>query len=155
MNEKSGMLDAKGKKFGIIISRFNDLISNRLLEGAVDCIKRHNGKEEDIDIVWVPGTVESVFAVSRMAEMSKYNALICLGAVIRGGTPHFEYVSAQITRAVAQVNLQGKVPVSFGVITADSADQAIERAGIKMGNRGWFAALSAIEMADLATMLKK
>jgi len=154
MNEKAGMLDAKNKKFGIIVSRFNEFISTSLLDGAIDCIKRHNGSEANIDVVWVPGAVEAVFAVSRMASKDKYDALICLGAVIRGGTPHFEYVSTQITKAVTQINLEGKVPVSFGVITADSTDQAIERAGTKMGNKGWFAALSAIEMANLAEQLK-
>jgi 6,7-dimethyl-8-ribityllumazine synthase len=153
MRIKEGLLDAKGKKFGIIVSRFNDFISKRLLEGAIDCIKRHNGKEEDIDVVWVPGSVEAVFAVSKMAEGGKYDAIICLGAIIRGETPHFEYVSSQIARAVTQLNLQGKVPVSFGVVTADSTDQAIERAGTKMGNKGWNAALSAIEMANLSPNL--
>ncbi len=154
MKEKAGMLDAKNKKFGIIVSRFNDLISSRLLEGALDCIKRHNGDEDNIEVVWVPGAVEAVFAVSRMSEAEKYDAIICLGTVIRGGTPHFEYVCAQITKAVTQVNLKGKVPVSFGIITADSTEQAIERAGTKMGNKGWFAALSAIEMANLSNLLK-
>jgi len=153
MKTKEAVLDAKGKKFGIVVSRFNDFISKRLLEGAIDCIKRHNGSEQDIDIVWVPGSVESVFAVSKMAEKSRYDAIICLGAVIRGDTPHFEYISSQIARAVTQVNLQGKTPVSFGVVTADSTDQAIERAGTKKGNKGWFAALSAIEMANLSSML--
>lgn len=153
MKIKEGVLDAKGKKFGIIVSRFNDFISKRLLEGAIDCIKRHNGSEEDIDIVWVPGSIEAVFAVSKMAEKGKYDAIICIGAVIRGETPHFEYVSSQIARAVTQLNLQGNVPVSFGVVTADSTDQAIERAGTKMGNKGWSAALSAIEMANLKTHL--
>lgn len=150
MKTKEAILDAKGKKFGIIISRFNDFISKRLLEGALDCIVRHNGSEQNVEVVWVPGSVESVFAVSKMADSGKYDAIICLGAIIRGDTPHFEYVSSQITRAVTQVNLNGKVPVTFGVVTADSTDQAIERAGIKMGNKGWFAALSAIEMANLS-----
>ncbi|MBN1444702.1 MAG: 6,7-dimethyl-8-ribityllumazine synthase [Candidatus Omnitrophica bacterium] len=153
MKIKEAVLDAKGKKFGIVVSRFNDLISKRLLEGALDCIKRHNGNEQDIDVVWVPGSIEAVFAISKMAEKSAYDAIICLGAVIRGDTPHFEYVNSQITRAVATVNLQGKTPVSFGVITADSTDQAIERAGVKSGNKGWFAALSAIEMANLSSMI--
>jgi len=154
MSVKTGMLDAKNKSFGIIVSRFNEFISSNLLEGALDCIERHGGSREKIDIVWVPGAVEADFALSRMAEKGNYDALICLGAVIRGGTPHFEYVSAQITKAVTQVNQQGKVPVSFGVITADSTEQAIERAGTKMGNKGWSAALSAIEMANLASQLK-
>ena len=153
MKTKEAVLDAKGKKFGIIVSRFNDLISKCLLEGAIDCIKRHSGSEQDIEVVWVPGSVEAVFAVSKMAAKPKYDAIICLGAVIRGDTPHSEYVSSQIAKAVTQVNLQGKTPVSFGVITADSTDQAIERAGIKKGNKGWFAALSAIEMANLSSMI--
>ncbi|MCX8082833.1 MAG: 6,7-dimethyl-8-ribityllumazine synthase [bacterium] len=153
MKVKEGILDAKGKKFGIVISRFNEFISKHLLEGAVDCIKRHNGSEESIDVVWVPGSVEAVFAVSKMAGSEKYDAVICLGAIIRGETPHFEYVSSQITRAIAQLNMDGKTPVSFGIVTADSTDQAIERAGTKMGNKGWFAALSAIEMANLKTVL--
>ena len=153
MKTKEGILDAKGKKFGIVISRFSEFISKRLLEGAIDCIKRHNGSEESIEVVWVPGSVEAVFAVSKMAESGKYDAIICLGAIIRGETPHFEYVSSQIARAVTQLNLQGKTPVSFGVVTADSTDQAIERAGTKMGNKGWFAALSAIEMANLSPIL--
>ncbi|MGI6596150.1 MAG: 6,7-dimethyl-8-ribityllumazine synthase [Elusimicrobia bacterium] len=151
MKIKEGLLDAKGKKFGITVSRFNEFISKQLLDGALDCIKRHNGKEEDIDIVWVPGSVETVFAVSKMVESKKYDAVICLGAIIRGETPHFEYVSSQVARAITQLNMQGKTPVSFGVVTAESTDQAIERAGTKRGNKGWFAALSAIEMANLST----
>ncbi|MCM8830036.1 MAG: 6,7-dimethyl-8-ribityllumazine synthase [Candidatus Omnitrophica bacterium] len=115
MKIKEGILDAKGKKFGVVISRFNEFISKHLLEGAIDCIKRHNGSEENLDIVWVPGSVEAVFAVSRMAESERYDAVICLGAIIRGETPHFEYVSSQIARAVAQLNMQGKTPVSFGI----------------------------------------
>lgn len=150
MKIKEGLLDAKGKKFGITVSRFNEFISKQLLDGALDCIKRHNGKEEDIDIVWVPGSVETVFAVSKMVESKKYDAVICLGAIIRGETPHFEYVSSQVARAITQLNMQGKTPVSFGVVTAESTDQAIERAGTKRGNKGWFAALSAIEMANLS-----
>ncbi|MCM8820971.1 MAG: 6,7-dimethyl-8-ribityllumazine synthase [Candidatus Omnitrophica bacterium] len=153
MKIKEGVLDARGKKFGIVVSRFNEFISKHLLEGAIDCINRHNGSEEDIDVVWVPGSVEAVFAVSRMAESERYDALICLGVIIRGETPHFEYVSSQIARAVAQLNMQGKTPVSFGIVTADSTDQAIERAGTKMGNKGWFAALSSIEMANLKKLL--
>jgi 6,7-dimethyl-8-ribityllumazine synthase len=153
MKTKEGFLDAKGKKFGIVISRFNDFITKRLLEGTLDCIIRHNGIENNIEIVWVPGAVECVYASSRMAESGEYDALICLGAIIRGDTPHFEYVSSQITRAVTQLNISGKTPVSFGVITADSTEQAIERAGTKQGNKGWAAALSAIEMADLSKKL--
>ncbi|MCM8766973.1 MAG: 6,7-dimethyl-8-ribityllumazine synthase [Candidatus Omnitrophica bacterium] len=144
-----GYLDAKGKKFCIIVSRFNDFITKRLLEGAIDCLKRHNAEEENIDIVWVPGTVEMVYILGKISESKNYDAIICLGAVIRGDTPHFEYVASQITRAVSQANFSGKIPVCFGIITADSVDQAIERAGVKAGNKGWQAALSAIEMANL------
>jgi len=144
-----GYLDAKGKKFGIIVSRFNEFITTRLLEGALDCLKRHNADEGKIEVVWVPGAVEMVYALGKLSESSKYDAIICLGAIIRGDTPHFEYVASQIIRAVSQANYSGKVPVTFGVITADSTDQAIERAGTKAGNKGWQAALSAIEMANL------
>ncbi|MCM8833220.1 MAG: 6,7-dimethyl-8-ribityllumazine synthase [Candidatus Omnitrophica bacterium] len=144
-----GYLDAKGKKFCIIVSRFNDFITKRLLEGAIDCLKRHSAEEENIDIVWVPGTVEMVYILGKISESKNYDAIICLGAVIRGDTPHFEYVASQITRAVSQANFSGKIPVCFGIITADSVDQAIERAGVKAGNKGWQAALSAIEMANL------
>lgn len=144
-----GLLDAKGLKFGIIISRFNEFISKRLLEGAIDCIKRHNGEEENIEIIWVPGSVEMVYALGKMVKSEKYDAIICLGAIIRGDTPHFEYVASQITRAITTANFEGKTPVTFGIITADSTEQAIERAGTKMGNKGWMAALSAIEMANL------
>lgn len=149
MKEIQGYLDAKDKKFGIIVSRFNEFISKRLLEGAIDCLKRHNADEENIEIVWVPGAVEMVYALGKMVENKKYDAIICLGAIIRGDTPHFEYVSSQITRGISQANYSGKTPVTFGIITADSTDQAIERAGTKAGNKGWQAALSAIEMSDL------
>lgn len=147
--EKEGLLDAGGKKFSIIVSRFNSFITKRLLEGAIDCLIRHKGREEDIDVFWVPGTVESVFAMAKISKSKKYDAIICLGATIRGDTPHFEYVNSQIVRAITQVNLEGKVPTCFGIITADTTEQAIARAGSKMGNKGWDAALSAIEMADL------
>ncbi|MGB9677123.1 MAG: 6,7-dimethyl-8-ribityllumazine synthase [Candidatus Ratteibacteria bacterium] len=144
-----GYLNAKDKKFGIIVSRFNEFISKRLLEGAIDCLKRHNAEEENIEIVWVPGAVEMVYVLGKLSESGKYDAIICLGAIIRGDTPHFEYVSSQITRAISQANFTGKTPITFGIITADSTDQAIERAGTKAGNKGWQAAISAIEMANL------
>ncbi|MCM8772189.1 MAG: 6,7-dimethyl-8-ribityllumazine synthase [Candidatus Omnitrophica bacterium] len=144
-----GYLDAKGKRFGIIVSRFNEFISKRLLEGALDCLKRHNADEENVEIIWVPGAVEMVYVIGKLSESNKYDAIICLGAVIRGDTPHFEYVASQITRGISQANYTGKTPVTFGIITADSVDQAIERAGTKAGNKGWQAALSAIEMANL------
>ncbi|MCM8768433.1 MAG: 6,7-dimethyl-8-ribityllumazine synthase [Candidatus Omnitrophica bacterium] len=154
MNVKEGMLEARGKRFGIVVSRFNDFITRQLLEGALDCLRRHNAQEENIDVVWVPGTVEMVYAAARMVETTQYDALICLGAIIRGGTPHFEYVASQITRAVAQLNLSQNTPVTFGIITADTVEQATERAGTKQGNKGWNAALSAIEMAQVAALLR-
>ncbi|HOL66596.1 MAG TPA: 6,7-dimethyl-8-ribityllumazine synthase [bacterium] len=155
MKVKEGMLDAKGKKFGIVVSRFNDFITGRLLEGALDCLRRHQAEDDNVEIVWVPGTVEIVYAAARMVESGRYDALICLGAVIRGATPHFEYVASQVTRAVAQLNLGQKTPVTFGIITADTLEQATERAGAKQGNKGWQAALSAIEMAQVAVLLQK
>ena len=153
MNVREGKLDAKGKKFGIVVSRFNEFISKRLLEGAVDCIVRHNGDEKNIDVFWVPGSVETIYVASKLVNSEKYDGVIILGAVIRGDTPHFEYVASQVARGIAQLNLSGKVPVCFGVITADTTEQAIERAGTKMGNKGWMAALSAIEMANLSSFL--
>ncbi len=154
MKTIEGMLDAKGKKFGIVVSRFNEFISTRLLEGALDCIRRHNGREDDVEVIWVPGSVEIVYALGKMA-VRKYDAVICLGAVIRGDTPHFDYVASQVARGIAQVNMSGAVPVCFGIITADTVEQATDRAGAKQGNKGWSAALSAIEMSNLAVQLKK
>ncbi|MCM8818515.1 MAG: 6,7-dimethyl-8-ribityllumazine synthase [Candidatus Omnitrophica bacterium] len=148
-----GYLDPRGKKFGIIVSRFNEFISKRILEGAIDCLKRHNVDEENIEVIWVPGAVEMVYVLGKLVEVDKYDAIICLGAIIRGDTPHFEYVSSQITRAISQANFTGKTPITFGIITADNTDQAIERAGTKAGNKGWQAALSAIEMANLKTKI--
>ncbi|MCM8803651.1 MAG: 6,7-dimethyl-8-ribityllumazine synthase [Candidatus Omnitrophica bacterium] len=144
-----GYFDAKGKKFGIIVSRFNEFISKRLLDGAIDCLKRHNADDENIEIIWVPGAVEMVYVLGKLQEKNQYDAIICLGAIIRGDTPHFEYVASQITRGISQANFLGKIPITFGIITADSIDQAIERAGTKAGNKGWQAALSAIEMSNL------
>ncbi|MGD8782244.1 MAG: 6,7-dimethyl-8-ribityllumazine synthase [Ignavibacteria bacterium] len=148
-----GHLSAEGKKFGIVVSRFNELISNKLLSGAIDCIERHKGNEKDITVVWVPGSFEIPLAAKKMAESKKYDAVICLGAVIRGGTPHFDYIAAEVSKGVANVGLESGVPTIFGVITTDTIEQAIERAGTKAGNKGWDAALSAIETADLFTKL--
>ena len=153
MKVKEGLLDAKEKKFGIVISRFNEFITKRLLEGAIDCIVRHNGNQDNIEIVWVPGALEIVYACKVMVESGKYDAIICLSAVIRGDTPHFEYVASQVTRGITQLNLEGKVPIASGIITSDTIEQAIERAGTKAGNKGWQAALTAIEMANLKTHL--
>ena len=145
-----GKLIAKGKRFGLIVSRFNDFISKRLLEAAVDTLIRHGAGENDLEVVWVPGAFELTLVANRMAKLKKYDALICLAAIIRGGTPHFDYIASQTAKGIASVNLTTGKPVAFGVITADNIEQAIERAGTKQGNKGKDAALSAIEMADLA-----
>ena len=144
-----GQLTAEGKKFAIVVSRFNELICRKLLEGALDCISRHKGNLDDVEIAWVPGAFEIPMAAKKFASSSKYDAVICLGAVIRGATPHFEYIAAEVTKGIAQVSLDSGVPVSYGVITPDTLEQALERAGTKSGNKGWDAAMSAIEMADL------
>ncbi|MBN1760090.1 MAG: 6,7-dimethyl-8-ribityllumazine synthase [Chitinispirillaceae bacterium] len=146
---KEGHLDAAGKRFGIIASRFNDMITSKLIEGAMDCLLRHNASTESITIVWVPGAFEIPLAAQKLASSKNFDAIICLGAVIRGGTPHFDFISAEVSKGVAAVGLQQNLPVIFGVLTTDTIEQAIERAGTKAGNKGWYAALSAIEMADL------
>ena len=144
-----GQLIAKGKRFGLIVSRFNDFISKRLLEAAVDTLIRHGAKDGDLEVVWAPGAFEITLLAKRMAQGKKYDALICLGAIIRGGTPHFDYIASQTAKGIASVNFATGKPVAFGIITADNIEQAIERAGAKGGNKGREAALSAIEMADL------
>lgn len=143
-----GKLVAEGLKFGIVVGRFNEFITGKLLSGALDGLERHGVSREDIDIAWVPGAFEIPLAAKRMAN-KQYDAIICLGAVIRGATPHFDYVASEVAKGVAHVGLDQDKPVVFGVITADSLEQAIERAGTKAGNKGWDAALSAIEMANL------
>ncbi len=148
-----GQLSAQGKSFGIVVSRFNELICRKLLDGALDCIARHNGNMDNVDIAWVPGSFEIPVAAKRMAASKKYDAVICLGAVIRGATPHFEYIAAEVTKGTAQVSLEFGLPVAYGIITPDTLEQAIERAGTKAGNKGWDAAMSAIEMADLFTKM--
>ena len=148
-----GKLSAKNKKFGIVVSRFNELISSQLLSGAKDCLIRHECKEEDITIAWVPGSFEIPLIAKKMAESKKYDAVICLGAVIRGGTPHFEYIASEVSKGVAYVGLEAGLPVIFGVLTTDNIEQALERAGTKAGNKGWTAALSAIEMVNLARQI--
>lgn len=144
-----GDLTAKGLKFGIVAARFNDFITGRLLEGALDGLQRHGAAEADIEVLKVPGSYEIPLAAKMMAKSGKYNAVICLGAVIRGATPHFEYVSAEVSKGVAMVSMETGLPVIFGVLTTDTIEQAIERAGTKSGNKGWDAALSAIEMANV------
>jgi len=144
-----GKLLADGFKFGIVVSRFNEFITKKLLEGALDALTRHGAKGDDIAIAWVPGTFEVPVVAQKMASSGKYDAVICLGAVIRGATPHFEYIAAEVTKGIAHVGLSTGVPTIFGVITADTIEQAIERAGTKVGNKGFDAAEAAIEMADL------
>lgn len=143
-----GKLSGENLKFGIVISRFNEFITSKLLGGALDALVRHGAKEEDIAIAWTPGAFEIPLAAKKMAAKG-YDAVICLGAVIRGSTPHFDYVSAEVTKGVAQVSFSSEVPVIFGVLTTDTIEQAIERAGTKAGNKGFEAAVSAIEMANL------
>lgn len=149
-----GKLSARDYKFALVVSRFNDFISEKLLEGALDCLKRHHASDDNIDIVRVPGSFEIPLAASRLADSKNYNAIICLGAVIRGATPHFDYVAAEVTKGIAQTSLKAGIPVAFGVLTTDTIEQAIERAGTKSGNKGWDAALTAIEMADLMKNLE-
>jgi 6,7-dimethyl-8-ribityllumazine synthase len=144
-----GKLDATGLRFGIVVGRFNSFISERLLEGALDALVRHGAKDGDIEVARVPGAFEIPLASQKMAAAGKYDALICLGAVIRGSTPHFDYVAAEVSKGVAQVSLKSGIPVAFGVLTTDSIEQAIERAGTKAGNKGFEAAMTAIETAQL------
>lgn len=149
MKTIEGKLVARDYRFGIVVSRFNEFISGHLLSGALDCLKRHEADEEKIDIIWVPGAFEIPFAAKKAVLSKRYDAVICLGAVIRGSTPHFDYVASEVSKGVAQVGLESGMPVIFGVITSDTLEQAIERAGSKAGNKGWQAAAAAIEMADL------
>lgn len=144
-----GHLLGQGLKFGLIAGRFNEFITNKLLSGALDALKRHGVAEEDTEVAWVPGAFEIPLVASKMASSKRYDAVVCLGAVIRGATPHFDYVSSEVTKGVAKVGLDTGVPTIFGVITADTIEQAIERAGTKAGNKGWDAAVTAIEMANL------
>ncbi len=144
-----GKLLAQGLKFGIVLSRFNDFMGQKLLEGALDALKRHGALDENIEIVRVPGAFELPITVKKMAQSGRYDALIALAVIIRGATPHFDYVAAEATKGIAQVQLETGVPIGFGVITADTIEQAIERAGSKAGNKGWQAAMAAIEMANV------
>lgn len=144
-----GMLLGKGLKVAVVISRFNEFITRKLLDGAQDALRRHDVNNEDVDITWVPGAFEIPLIAKKLAGTGKYDAVICLGAVIRGGTPHFDYIAAEVTKGIAAVSLESGLPVIYGVITADTLEQAIERAGTKAGNRGFEAAVNAIEMANL------
>ncbi len=144
-----GHITGEGRKIGIVVSRFNEFISGRLLEGAMDCLRRHGVDDDEIAIAWVPGAFDIPAVAKRMGDSGAYDAVLCLGAVIRGATPHFDYVAAEVAKGVAQAGMQSGIPTVFGVITADSLEQAIERAGSKAGNRGYDAALAALELADL------
>jgi 6,7-dimethyl-8-ribityllumazine synthase len=151
MRTIEGKLDAKGLRFGIVISRFNEFISGKLLSGCLDGLNRHGADEKQIDVVWAPGAFELPLLAKKLAtsEPNRYDAVICLGAVIRGATPHFDYVAAEVSKGIASVGLESGKPVIYGVLTTDSIEQAIERAGTKSGNKGFDAALAAIEMANL------
>jgi len=144
-----GTLLGKGLKFGLVTSRFNEFFTKKLLEGAEDALLRHGVNKEDIDVAWVPGSFEIPLAAKKLAQTKRYDAVICLGAVIRGGTPHFEYIAAEVTKGIAMVGLESGLPVIYGMVTADTLEQAIERSGTKEGNQGFKAATSAIEMANL------
>jgi 6,7-dimethyl-8-ribityllumazine synthase len=144
-----GRLRGEGVSIAIVVSRFNDLITRQLLAGAQDCLRRHDVGEERVDVAWVPGSFEIPLVARKLAESGRYQAVVCLGAVIRGETPHFEYVASQVSSGIARAGLETGVPVIFGIITADSLEEALERAGGKMGNKGYDAAVSAIEMANL------
>ena len=149
----NGKLIAEGKKFAIIASRFNEFITSKLLSGAIDCLIRHSCNENDIDTFWVPGSFEIPLIAQKVAETKKYDAVICLGLVLKGDTMHNHYVSSEVTKGIAQVSLNSGIPVSFGIINADTLEQAIERAGTKAGNRGFESAMSAIEMVNLLSQI--
>ena len=144
-----GMLLGNGLRFGMVVSRFNEFVTKKLLEGAQDALLRHGVDEKDVDIAWVPGSFEIPLAAKKLAETNSYDAIICLGAVIRGATPHWEYIAAEVTKGIAKLNLDTGLPISYGIITADTLEQAIERAGTKAGNKGFDAAVDAIEMVNL------
>ena len=153
VQEFKGQLNAGQNKFAIVVSRFNEFITNKLLGGAIDCLQRHGASDDQITVVWVPGTIEITPVAKKLAESGTYGAVICLGAVIRGSTSHYDYVCQQITRGVGQINYDTGIPAIFGVLTCDTIEQAIERAGTKQGNAGTNAATAAMEMADLLSQL--
>jgi len=150
-----GKLIAKGLKFGMVLSRFNNFIAERLLEGALDALKRSGAEEEDCAVARVPGAFEIPLAAKKMVKTGRYDAIICLGCVIRGATPHFEYIATEVTKGIAHLSLESEIPISFGVLITDTIEQAIERAGTKVGNKGFDAAISAIEMANLMKEIGK
>ena len=149
-----GKLDASGAKVGIVVSRFNNFLTDKLLEGAIDCIVRHGGADENIAVAYVPGSFEIPYAAAKMAKSGKYDAVVCLGALVRGDTPHFDFIAAEATKGVAKIALDTDLPVIYGIITTDTLEQAIERSGTKAGNKGWQAAEAAIEMISLYRALQ-
>ena len=152
-NTVKANLIAKDKKFGIVVSRFNEFVSSKLLEGAVDTLVQHGTKESDVSVVWVPGSFETPMAAKKMTASGKYDAVICLGAIIRGETPHFDFIAGEAAKGVAKVAMEGDVPCVFGIITADNLEQALDRAGTKSGNKGREAAKTAIEMCNLYAVI--
>lgn len=153
MKNIEGKLDAKGLRFAIVISRFNSFLSTKLLDGAIDCLKRHGAADNKVDVIWVPGSFEIPVAIKKIVN-KKYDAIIALGVIVKGDTPHFDYIASETAKGIANVSIEEQVPVSFGVITADNLEQAIERAGTKQGNKGFDAAMTAIEMANLFREIK-
>ncbi len=150
-----GKLSAEGLKVGMVVARFNEFISSKLLSGAMDALIRHGAKDQDVTVAWVPGAFEIPLIAKKMARSGKFDCIICLGCIIRGATPHFDFVAAEASKGIALVSLEADCPVAFGVLTTDSIEQAIERAGTKAGNKGWEAALAAIEMVNLAKALEQ
>lgn len=149
-----GQLDARGKRFAIVVSRFNDLVTTRLHDGAIDCLERHGADDGDIEVAWVPGAFELPMVAQKLAKTGRFDVVICLGCIVRSDTPHFDYVAGESSKGIARVGLDTGVPITFGVITADTVDQAVQRAGVKAGNRGWDAGMNAIEMASLMASIE-
>ena len=149
-----GQLDAKGKRFAIVVSHFNDLVTTRLLDGTLDCLKRHGADDQNIEVAWVPGAFELPIVAQKLARTGRFDVVTCLGAIVRSDTPHFDYVAGESSKGIARVGLDTGVPITFGVITADTVDQAVQRAGVKAGNRGWDAGMNAIEMASLMSSIE-
>ena len=149
-----GKLNAQGKRFALVVSRFNDLVTTRLLDGALDCLQRHGAADEDIEVAWVPGAFELPIVAQKMAQTGRFDVVTCLGCIVRSDTPPFDYVAGESSKGIARVGLDTGVPITFGVITADTVDQAVQRAGVKSGNRGWDAGMNAVEMASLVAAIE-
>ncbi len=155
MNIIEGNLLAKDRKIAIIVSRFNEFINKKLLEGARDCINRHDGDDDLIDVYYVPGAFEIPYLLRKVVDSKKYDGVVCLATVIRGDTPHFNYVASEVSKGVAKISMEGTKPVTYGILTTDTIEQAVERAGTKMGNKGWDAALSLLELMDIENKIKR